>query len=104
MLENYKRFLREIMKVNERVDLAIKIQSVPYSERSSDDLAFVLDAIERRVDHIQSQLIKGIEIIKELEKIEDATKEMNGAEIYVFPWINEYDRPLHSSIGHPGQN
>jgi hypothetical protein len=104
MIENFKIFLREIRKVNEVVDLAIKIQNMPYSEKSADDLTFLLDLMQRRTDHIQNQLVKGIEIIKELERIEDASKDMKGVEIYVMPFVHEYDCACHSNIGHSSLN
>ena len=104
MIENFKIFLREINKIKEVVEIAVKVQRLPVSEKSMDDLAFLLDLMQRRVDHIQNQLVKGIEIIKELERIEDASKDMKGVDVYVMPFVNGYDCACHSNIGHPSLN
>jgi len=101
MTKNYRRALNDITKVNELVDLAIKIQNVDVTVQSRDDLAFVLHEIELRLDHVRNQLVKGIEIERELEDLEEMTEKMDGVEIFVAPFIQEYPVP---SLVRPSYN
>jgi hypothetical protein len=104
MIETFKRFLREIDKIDEVVDVAIKYQCLPNSEPSSEDMAVFLDLAHRRLEHFHKQLVKGIAFLEELQLLEEAAKDMKRVEIYVLPWGQEYDCPVHSNIGYPSQN
>ncbi|MCX6285552.1 MAG: hypothetical protein NTY96_00370 [Bacteroidetes bacterium] len=63
---------------------------------SREILSEVLPMILDRGEHIHKQLAKGIAIETELALLEEETKDLNGAEIYVIPWFresNELTRP-----------
>jgi len=86
IIENYKTILRHSEKMSECINTAIKIQNIAVTQKSTEDLAFLLGMIQRMTFHLSKQLEKGIAMEEELNKMEALAKELPGAKIYVSPW------------------
>lgn len=84
-IENLKGLLRQIEKVSEYVELAEKIRQAPITLKSREDLAEIHGYITNRVNHLHANLIKGVAIEEDLEKIADFLKDMPGTDIFVYP-------------------
>jgi hypothetical protein len=98
LVECLKSFLRHIDKMNEMTDLANKINNSKRQEaqQALEELfPYILDLGK----FIHDQLVKGIDVETELAKLQEETKDMHGAEIWVFPWFNTYSGPsLHDKF------
>jgi|GEM_PF-2165114 len=93
IVESLKAVLRHSDKISECIELAINIQSVPNTKKSSEDLAEVLSIIQKMVEHLSKQIEKGIAMEEELNKIATVAKDLKGANIYVAPWGTIIDSP-----------
>lgn len=92
-IDIYKSIQRQIDKIKEYVELAIKIQQAPNTKKSAEDLAELLGMIQKRADHLFKQLNKGIAFEKEVDEVEAMAKELPGAEIYIVNWGSNFDQP-----------
>jgi len=86
MIENFKTFLRHSEKMSKYIELAMNIQSIPVTTKSSEDLAEIIGMIQRMTHHLSKQMEKGIAMEVELNKMEALAKDLPGAKIYVSPW------------------
>ena len=86
MIENFKTIHRHSEKMSEYIEFAMKIQRIPVTKKSSEDLVEILGMIQRMTHHLSKQLEKGIAMEEELNKMEALAKELPGAKIYVSPW------------------
>jgi hypothetical protein len=68
------------------IELAMNIQSIPVTTKSSEDLAEIIGMIQRMTHHLSKQMEKGIAMEVELNKMEALAKDLPGAKIYVSPW------------------
>ena len=94
MIENLRRMLVQTNTIKDYVELASEIHRSPSTMYSAKALDEILGIINKRVDHLCKQLVKGIAIEKELDEIDATTKDMPGAEIYVFPSVCNFDTPV----------
>jgi len=86
MIENFKTILRHSEKMSKYIELAMNIQSIPVTTKSSEDLAEIIGMIQRMTHHLSKQMEKGIAMEVELNKMEALAKDLPGAKIYVSPW------------------
>ncbi len=87
VIKNYQAILRQTERINEAIDLAVKIQKTPPNSKSSEDLSFVLKEGHKRIMHLIKQLNKGIAMEEEIHKINSQDKNSPKATIYVAPWV-----------------
>ena len=102
MIEDLKKILTDIKQVNERVDRALSYHYFAPVYNNSKIMGLLLDSIDSRVTHIEKQLENGIKILTDLCKLAEQTKDMDGVEIYVLPWVQEFDstdHPYHHDLG-----
>ena len=98
VIETFKAILRHSDKMNECIEVAIKIQNAPTTKQSSEDLAEVLGMIQRMAQHLSKQMEKGIAREEELNKIVAVANGPAGVNIYVAPWGTIIESPLIPTI------
>jgi len=98
VIENFKAILRHSDKMNECIEVAMKIQNAPTTKQSSEDLSEVLSMIQRMIHHLSKQMEKGIAQEEEINKIAAVAKGLPGVNIYVAPWGTIIESPLIPTI------
>jgi hypothetical protein len=106
MIENLKVFLKDVNKLNECVEYALNFQSLPHDHEYSKYTAELLEIAGHIGEHLHNQLVKGIAIEEEIDKLAQAYKGMNDTEIFVAPWTQGFEcsLPLASIIVSPSTN
>ena len=98
VIENFKAILRHSDKMNECIEVAMKIQNAPTTKESSEDLAEVLGMIQRMSQHLSKQMEKGIAMEEEIDKMAVVAKDLPGAKIYVASWGTIFESPVIPAI------